>query len=377
MGAGILALPVETAPAGVVPSLVALAVTWVYSVLTGQMLAEVSIAAQQDAPPGAPPPSFVTLADNTLGAWGSSAAVSLQFFLQYVLQVAYTARGGDVIARLAHVPSPFASVVFTLSLSLLCAAEESSPAVLNAGNGLLLAALLLSFGTLIADVVPHIDTDALLVANWGAIPDAIPIIALSFVYHNIVPLTVRSCNNDGPSTTQALVLGTAVPLAMYAAWEIAVLGSSGGAPGGVDPLASGGLMVEVFSLCAVSTSYIGFTLSLVDMLLDTRLAAALRRTGVPETTLKGACIVAAALPPCAAAIIEPGVFLQALEVAGLFGALILCGVLPGAMVIAKRRASRPGGATDQVYAAPGGDAAAAAVMALGLTVVLGNALDVF
>ena len=379
VGAGILALPVETAPAGVFPSLAALAATWAYSVLTGQMLAEVAIAAQQDAPPGAPPVSFVSLADNTLGAWGSAAAVSLQFFLQYVLQVAYTARGGDVIARLAHVPEPAGAVIFTLSLALLCAAEESSPAVLNAGNGLLLAALLLSFGDLIADVVPHIDTDALLVANWSAIPGAIPIIALAFVYHNIVPLTARSCNNDGPSITKALVLGTAVPLAMYASWEVAVLGSSGGGgpSGSVDPLASGGLMAEVFSLCAVSTSYIGFTLSLVDMLLDTRLAAALRRAAVPEASLKAACIVAAAAPPCAAAIIEPGIFLKALEVAGLFGALILCGVLPGAMVVAKRRTSRPGGAADQGYAAPGGDGAAAVVMALGLIVVGGNAFHVF
>jgi tyrosine-specific transport protein len=376
VGAGILALPVETAPAGVVPSLAALAATWVYSVLTGQMLAEVAIAAQQDAPPGAPPISFVSLADNTLGPWGSAASVSLQFFLQYVLQVAYTARGGDVIARLAHVPEPAGALIFTGSLALLCAAEELSPAVLNAGNGLLLVVLLLSFGALIADVVPHIDTDALLVANWSAIPGAIPIVALSFVYHNIVPLTTRSCNNDGPSITRALVLGTAVPLAMYAAWEVAVLGSSSGA-GNVDPLSSGGLMVEVFSLCAVSTSYIGFTLSLVDMLLDTRLAAALRRASVPEPSLKAACIVAAAVPPCAAAIIEPGIFLKALEVAGLFGALILCGVLPGAMVIAKRRMSRSGGSDQKGYAAPGGDGAAVVVMALGLIVVGGNALHVF
>ena len=113
------------------------------------------------------------------------------------------------------------------------------------------------------------------------------------------------------------------------------------------------------------------------MLLDTRLAAALRRASVPEASLKAACIVAAAVPPCAAAIIEPGIFLKALEVAGLFGALILCGVLPGAMVIAKRRTSRPGSAADQGYAAPGGDGAAAVVMSLGLIVVGGNAFHVF
>lgn len=74
----------------------------------------------------------------------------------------------------------------------------------------------------------------------------------------------------------AILVGVAVPLAMFLCWDAAILGSLGGgglAPG-ADPLAAlrgtGGLapLIDSFSLLAIATSYIGFVLGLTDFIAD-------------------------------------------------------------------------------------------------------------
>jgi tyrosine-specific transport protein len=378
VGAGILALPEVTSAAGVVPSLTAILGAWAYSVLTGQMLAEVSVAAQRNVAPGAPPPSFVSLAERTLGTAGGFAAVALQFFLHYVLQVAYTARGGNITARFLHLPSPAGAVLFTSVLVLLCRAGDSRPAILDAGNAMLLTFLLISFGGLMAEVVPQVQPELMLTAHWAAVPAAIPVIALSFVYHNAIPFTTRSCANDGPAIDRALIAGTGGPLALYVVLELAVLGSSSATSfTGMDPQARGVDFVDVFALCAVATSYLGFHISLVDMLLDTQAAATLRRTIRDESSVRSLALAAAALPPCAASILEPGVFIQALEVAGLYGGMVLCGILPGVMALVQRRERVLDNTATAAYSAPGGDVAALAVIALGMAVVFGDLAGLF
>ena len=72
----------------------------------------------------------------------------------------------------------------------------------------------------------------------------------------------------------AILVGVAVPLVMFLAWDAAILGSLGGASAGGDPLAAlrglPGLapLIDGFSLLAIATSYIGFVLGLTDFLSD-------------------------------------------------------------------------------------------------------------
>ena len=74
----------------------------------------------------------------------------------------------------------------------------------------------------------------------------------------------------------AILVGVAVPLLMFLAWDAAILGSAGtgGPPGGGDPLAALRLapslapLIDSFSLLAIATSYIGFVLGLTDFLSD-------------------------------------------------------------------------------------------------------------
>jgi len=370
VGAGILALPAETAAAGLVPSVCAVSGAWGYSVLTGLLLAEVALNAAEESDTS--DASFVSLAGRTLGPIGGATASAGQFFLSGVLLVAYTARGGEVLGRLAGVPSGAGAAAFTLALGLLCAAAP--PAALDAANSLLLALLLVAFAALLAAAAPGIQPEAFSVADWTALPHALPVVALSFVYHNVVPLIVRTCRGHAPSVRAAIVRGTALPWAMYVCWEVAVLGSADTSNAGADPLAGGGLAVDAFALLAVATSYVGFALSLSDMLLDTPPFRATQQSRRSDAGVPLAPLVLALLPPCLCAVCEPGIFLRALETAGVGGALALCGILPGAMVLAERRRRRDRGKKTGAQLAPGGDATARAVMLVGAAVVAADTL---
>ena len=81
-----------------------------------------------------------------------------------------------------------------------------------------------------------------------------------------------------PPRRQAIVLGSLVPLGMFAAWDAAILGSTGMAIAGgavIDPLAAlrgssnlAAPLIDAFSFLAIATSFIGFVLGLSDFLAD-------------------------------------------------------------------------------------------------------------
>jgi len=381
VGAGILALPTETAAAGVLPSLAALCCTWAASVFTGLLLAEVTSSVTASDAEDAPPPSFASLSKSTLGRTGGAAATAAQLFLQYALLVAYTAKGGEVLGRLGGVPPELGSAAFVSALGLLCG--RASPEFLDTSNSALLGLLLLSFGGLLAQTLPHVSTETVLGGgDWHAVLPALPVISLAFIFHNVVPLTVRACRSHPPAVRFSLFWGTALPLLMYALWEVAVLGS-----GGPAALEDGRIQstVDVFSLLAVATSFIGFALSLSDMLADllrgrsdkaappdAELAEAAAK---PASAVPAGPLLRALLPPLAAACAYRDVFLSALESAGLFGALTLGGVLPGVMALSDRSRRADGGLPIPLTA-PGGNLAAGAVALLAGSIVLADVAGV-
>ena len=140
----------------------------------------------------------------------------------------------------------------------------------------------------------EVHPEQLAVANWGALPDALPIITLSFVYQNVVPVISTSLEGDIGKIRQAVLLGSLVPWLMFISWDAAILGSSAFAEAGaaagaaaaaagggavaavVDPLAvlreSGlpavGPLIDAFTFLAITTSFLGFVLGLSDFVAD-------------------------------------------------------------------------------------------------------------
>ena len=332
IGAGILALPAVCGPAGFVAAGTALTGAAAFSVLTGLMVAEVAVNTMCELGTGRGV-SLGSMARRTLGE-GGAVVVSLTYaFLHYALLVAYISKAGETLEVATGAPLPATAAGFTAALGLLCYA--ASPPALDAANSLLVGAVGVSFLGLLATAASGVDVAALGEAHWDQVPQALPIIALSFVFQNVVPVIASSLEGDAAKIRTAILAGVGIPWLMFMAWTAAILGSTGGGELGADPLTAiraagplSGLLVDSFSLLAVATSFIGFVLGLTEFV-----AEALQ---LPVGSGKAVPYAATLLPPLALALTFPGVFYRALDFAGTYGVLVLFGLVPAAMVWSER-----------------------------------------
>ncbi|KAJ8450571.1 hypothetical protein Cgig2_020208 [Carnegiea gigantea] len=186
--------------------------------------------------------------------------------------------------------------------------------------------------------------EALLKANFEAVPSSIPVIALAFVYQNVVPVLCTNLEGDLSKVRTAIILGTAIPLLLFLVWNGVILGTITNVDSDVqkivDPLeqlrSSNGLVgpiVEIFSLLAIGTSYIGFVLGLADFIADL--------LNLPTGQSKSLPYLITLLPPLVLALLDPEIFFKALDFAGTYGVLVLFGILPAAMTWSDRYSTSP------------------------------------
>jgi tyrosine-specific transport protein len=339
VGAGILAIPSVTQESGFLASSVACIACWLYMVGSGLLVAEVNVNTMCELGSGGV--SLVSMAERTLGKAGVRVACGAYLFIHYALLVAYIARSSDIVTNAIGSPQWLSAALFTGSLGGLC--YFGSQRVIGVVNGGLVVGILGSFGLLVAVGSTGLDFNSLLRANWAAVPHSIPVIALAFVYQNVVPVVTTSLEGDLPRIRTAVVLGTGIPLVLFLIWNAVILGTSSSledASGAVqaiaDPLlrlrsASGivGPTVEVFSFLAVATSFIGFVLGLSDFLYDLlKLPGGGRRSPLPY--------LLTLVPPLFLSLTSPEIFYQALDFAGTYGVLVLFGILPAAMAWSER-----------------------------------------
>ncbi|CAK9261617.1 unnamed protein product [Sphagnum jensenii] len=339
VGAGILAIPSVTQESGFLASAVTCVTCWIYMVGTGLLVAEVNVNTMCELGSGGV--SLVSMAYRTLGIWGVRVACAAYLFIHYAVLVAYVARSSDIVSHSLGTPLWLSAALFTASIGGLC--YFGSQRVIGIVNGAFVVAILASFTVLVGAASGGLEFNSLLRANFAAVPRSIPVIALAFVYQNVVPVVATSLEGDLPRVRTAVVLGTGVPLVMFLVWNAVILGtnsslidSNGAIQAISDPLmrlrsASGivGPTIEVFSLFAVATSYIGFTLGLSDFLCDLlKLPGGGQRQPLPY--------ILTLFPPLVLALLSPDIFYKALDFAGTYGVLVLFGVLPAAMAWSER-----------------------------------------
>eukprot|EP00873_Tetraselmis_striata_P035180 jgi/Tetstr1/455444/TSEL_042273.t1 len=368
VGAGILALPNTTAPAGFTASAVALSGGAGYAMVTALLLAEVNMNTMCDLGGGGV--SIVSMASRTLGKTGTRVASAAYLFLHYCLLVAYMSRAGEALDGMVGMPPWLGSLSFAGVLGAMC--YFSSTIVLDTINNTLFAGVLLSFGVLTSAAIFEVDPAELAKANWEEVPGTLPVIALAFVFQNVVPVIVTNLEGDIGKVRQAIVLGTLLPFGMFLAWEAAILGNTGSISAGNDPVQalqlakpSLSLAVNAFSFLAVATSFIGFVLGLSDFIADGMQLRSGRQQPVPY--------LATLVPPYILAMLFPGVFFSALDAAGTYGVLVLFGLMPAWMVWQERYGSTLPPAAD-IRIVPGGKAMLCGVGGAATLVILNSAV---
>ncbi|KAE8735541.1 elongation factor 1-beta 2-like [Hibiscus syriacus] len=132
-------------------------------------------------------------------------------------------------------------------------------------------------GVLVLGIIASCDRDwdALLKANFAAVPMSIPITALSFVYQNVVPVLCTNLEGDMSKDCYCSRNSNTTWFISCVEWCYSRINSNLDMSSGqmIDPLkqlrSSNGSVapiIEVFSLLAIATSYIGFVLGLPDFL---------------------------------------------------------------------------------------------------------------
>lgn len=361
VGAGMLALPAETATAGFVPSSGALLFCWAFTYATSLVTLEASWSVGRgggtgggDAggdPLGA---GFLSIARETLGPVGEAVTALLFWFLLTSIVVAYTAEGGqlisDAVTEVAGtslwIPPVVGSGIFASIFAFLAIFGTSS---VDLVNRVLVTGLIGSFLSLLGVGLPQISADLLSRGEWGAIyPAGISVGILSFGAQNVVPTLLQYLGGDAVRTRRAVLIGSIIPLAMYTLWEAVFLGTvpfdpstAGSKMQVVAALGETGgdavrRMVEIFSTCAIGSSMAGASVSLVDFFQDAIVTKTKGELLEKGPNLRRGVTFLALAPPVGLAYAYPDVFLGALENAGLLGGVSLYGVLPAISVIRLR-----------------------------------------
>ncbi|KAL8122407.1 hypothetical protein AgCh_018945 [Apium graveolens] len=319
-----------TTDSGFLASAVTCILCWMYMVVTGLLIAEVNVKTMSELGTGGV--SLVSMAMRTLGVSGVQITCWCYIFIHYALLVAYVARSSDILTHFIGIPIWESATLFSLLFGGLC--YFGSQQVIGAVNGALVFGILTSFTTLVVAASGDLHWEGLLKTNLEAIPRSIPIIALSFVYQNVVPVVCTNLEGNLKKVRTSIVLGTAIPLSLFLVWNAVILGTITGletnADKITDPLlllrsANGavGTIVEVFSLLAIGTSYIGFVLGLADFLTDL--------LKLPSGQNRPLPYVLTLTPPLILSLLDPDIFFRALDFAGTYGVLVLFGILPAAM----------------------------------------------
>ncbi|XP_062170875.1 uncharacterized protein LOC133876640 isoform X5 [Alnus glutinosa] len=312
VGAGILAIPAVTQESGFLASAVACIGCWVFMVVTGLLIAEVNV--------------------NTMCELGSGG-VSLLVLHLYTLRPSCGICGSffgyfDKFSRHSIMGKcNFVFIDFWMHMLLRKAVASGD-----------------------------LHWDALLKANFEAVPMSIPIIALSFVYQNVVPVLCTDLEGNLAKVRTAIVLGTAIPLVLFLVWNGVILGSITNLEMGsgkiLDPIqqlqSSNGVVgpiIQVFSLLAIATSYIGFILGLADFLADL--------LKLPTGQSRPLPYLLTLIPPLVLSLLDPEIFFKALDFAGTYGVLVLFGILPAAMSWSERY-SNPSSSMKLAQLVPGG-----------------------
>lgn len=353
VGAGILALPSATSPVGFIPSTGAMGVGWLYMTMSGLLIAELSINRLGQS--GKPGQGMLDLYEDSLGEKFSKVGSTAYFGLHYCLLVAYIAQGGANLNAFfgfdgMGLPTGTPQAVFATTIGL--GLYVATPATIEAANKVFVSVLAIVFLGIIGLGAGTADFQTLLDPvnqHPDKVVDALPIIFLSLVYHNVVPTVVNQLEGDRSKITKAIIYGTSVPTLMFLAWNAVVLGNVGldaSATGAVDPVAllqasasaggSGAILsnlVTTFSSLALVTSLIGFVYGLLDGWTD---VFGLPTEGPTYEKWKAPLFGLVFLPPLALSLTDPDIFFTALDYGGAFGVSTLFLILPPIMVWKQR-----------------------------------------
>ncbi|HVT62134.1 MAG TPA: aromatic amino acid transport family protein [Legionellaceae bacterium] len=357
IGGGMLALPVSLAAVGMVHSIIFLIICWLIMTAGAFLILEVNLR----LPPGT---NMVSMARETLGVPGACVTWLICLCLLYSLLAAYISGGSDVLHGIlyqAHIALPhwMTSMIFTAAFSMII---YQGIKVVDYVNRVFMFGKLGTYILLVAIISPYVQTKNLTLGSWSAIQSSLMILITSFGFASIVPSLRYYLADDIPLLRRVIFYGSLIPLLCYVIWIFVIMGVvASDDPQGLmalihtDHVTSGltnalnnaihhswisGFFAFFTAICMV-TAFLGVSLGLFDFLAD---GLKLQKKGQEGIWV----LMATFLPSLLVVLICPGIYLNALQYAGICCVIFLL-LLPTLMTW---KARKMGGATHLI---PGGN----------------------
>ena len=233
---------------------------------------------------------------------------------------------------------------------------------------------------LVAFLVPIVSASKLATGNLAYITSAtaITVTVTSFGYAVVIPSLRTYFKGDIKKLRLAIMIGSLIPLVCYIAWNAVIMGiipldGNGGLQtilqssnstsdlvstlNGLAATDSVSLLTRIFTSICVLTSFLGVSLCLSDFLAD---GFKLEKKGKNNATIYSATF----LPPLIIVLVSPGIFVTALQYAGIYCTVLLI-ILPVWMAWCGRYRR---GLTNG-YAVRGGKPLLGAMMVCGLLLI--------
>ncbi len=341
IGAGMLGIPVMTGAFGFLPATLFFVLAWAYMAATGLVLLELVLSFQKASV------NLMTMAEQTLGKKAKWLAFFLFIFLFYAIMVAYFIAGSvlirDGVQLTAGIELSFAQVAWFVAAALFMTVVRGIRFV-DYFNRVVMSGLAVSYTALLIWSLPHVDMTHLATSHFQSAWVALPIMILSFGFHNLVPSIASYLYGNKKAMVRALLIGSLLPLVIYLVWEFVVLGLVHAEDVALWRSAQdeGSIVTEVlakachselvihlartFAFFAIITSLLPVALSCVDFLKDA--FATSKRIGPSLLVV---------IPPLCIALSAPHLFLTALNYAGGVCAVLLFGLLPALMVMQRKK----------------------------------------
>lgn len=333
IGAGMLALPVLTGLSGFFPSTLALFVAWAFMIFTAFLLVEINGWFSGKV-------NLLSMVGASLGRKGRQVCWVSYLFLFYALLVAYTAASGSILSSAVRsffgsdLSPALCSLAFALFFGFLVYLGTRPVDLVNRW---LMAGLILAYLAMIALGLPKIEPSQLLYSKPSAAFLALPVLVISFGFHNIIPSLTHYFHGDLRSVRSAILGGSLLALCIYLLWTLFVLGivpvsmlQNAYQNGEEATLAlqkilgssAIGIFAQSFAFFAIVTSFLAQGLSLVHFIADgLKVVSKNHREN-------GWLALSAIAPPTILAIVYPSLFFKALNFAGGICAVILFGIMP-------------------------------------------------
>jgi tyrosine-specific transport protein len=334
IGAGMLALPIATAQLGFFGSLILLFGCWFVMTAGAFLMLEVNLWMPLNS-------NLISMARETIGPVGQLVSWVAYLLLLYSLLCAYIAGGSDLFHNLlltagVDIPARVSAVVFTIIFGFIVYLGIRLVDYVNRGL------MFFKFGAyflLIILLYPLVSSVKLAAGNMHNITStaAITVTITSFGYAAIIPSLRIYFQGDVKKLKKAIILGSLVPLICYIAWDMAIMGviPLGGDHGLIAILKSPNstsdlvntltaqanehsvtFFAKLFTSICVLTSFLGVALCMVDFLAD---GLHLQKSGGSNVFIH----VLGLVPPLVLVLFFPGVFVKALEYAGIYCVILL------------------------------------------------------